>query len=164
MGYGQRAVFQYQKTKAPDEQEMYEHQGLAWVVGAQSLIRLYRRCLEARTTPQGLIHKQKVLDQARDMPGTYVEAKTVIHNRFAATICSALKHHTNMGIPALQRMQEKLAQAITEAGPREAKHNRDGYAEWVERILNQREGYRLAHNWARGTPRAPPLPTSGTFR
>eukprot|EP00973_Karenia_brevis_P050346 6988149-Karenia_brevis.AAC.1 len=31
MGYGQRAVFQFNKTKAPDEKEMYEHQGLAWV-------------------------------------------------------------------------------------------------------------------------------------
>eukprot|EP00973_Karenia_brevis_P026486 3654967-Karenia_brevis.AAC.1 len=60
-----------------------------------------------------------------DMAGTYVEAKTVIDDRFAAIICSALEHLTNMGIPALQRMQDKLAQAITEAGPGEAKHNRD---------------------------------------
>eukprot|EP00973_Karenia_brevis_P031490 4345355-Karenia_brevis.AAC.1 len=59
-------------------------------------------------------------------------------------------------------MQDQLVQAITAAGPREAKHNRAGYAEWVERILNQKEGYRLAHNWTRGTPKAPPLPTSGT--
>eukprot|EP00973_Karenia_brevis_P054286 7542867-Karenia_brevis.AAC.1 len=85
---------------------MYEHQGLAWVVGAQSTIRLYKRCLEARTTPQGLIHKQQVLAQAADMAGTYVETKTVIDNRFAATICSALKHLTNMGMPALQRMRD----------------------------------------------------------
>eukprot|EP00973_Karenia_brevis_P013642 1851584-Karenia_brevis.AAC.1 len=118
---------------------MYEHQGLAWVVGAQAIIRLYRRCLEARETPQGLKHKQKVLTQAKDMADTYVETKIVIDARFAATICSALKHLTNMGIPALNRMQDKLAQAITEAVRREAKHNRDGYAEWVERILNQRE-------------------------
>eukprot|EP00973_Karenia_brevis_P020966 2883411-Karenia_brevis.AAC.1 len=76
MGYGQRAVFKPQKTKAPDEQEKYEHQGLAWVVGAQAIIRVYKRCLEARVTPQGWKHKQKVLDQARNLSGTYVEAKT----------------------------------------------------------------------------------------
>eukprot|EP00973_Karenia_brevis_P038261 5275377-Karenia_brevis.AAC.1 len=76
MGHGQRTVFQLNKTKAPDEQEMYEHQGLAWVVGAQAIIRLYRRCLEARDTPQGLKHKQEVLAQARSMADTYVEAKT----------------------------------------------------------------------------------------
>eukprot|EP00973_Karenia_brevis_P089458 12397847-Karenia_brevis.AAC.1 len=52
-------------------------------------------------------------------------------------------------------MQEQLVQAITAAGPKEAKHNRAGYAEWVERILNQREGYRMVHNWTRGTPKAP---------
>eukprot|EP00973_Karenia_brevis_P039453 5447181-Karenia_brevis.AAC.1 len=84
-------------------------------------------------------------------------------SRFAATVCSALKHLTNMGIPAFQMMQDKLVQAITEAGLREAKHNRDGCAEWVQRILNRREGYRLAHNWTGGTPKAPPLPTSGTY-
>eukprot|EP00973_Karenia_brevis_P038119 5256319-Karenia_brevis.AAC.1 len=67
-----------------------------------------------------------------------------------------------MGIPALNRLQDKLAQAIAEAITREAKHNRAGYAEWVECILNQKEGYRLAHNWTRGTPKAPPVPTSGT--
>eukprot|EP00973_Karenia_brevis_P064812 9002314-Karenia_brevis.AAC.1 len=47
--------------------------------------------------------------------------------------------------------------------PKEAKHNRQGYAEWVDRILNQKEGYRMAHNWTRGTPKAPPLPTSATY-
>eukprot|EP00973_Karenia_brevis_P007864 1067227-Karenia_brevis.AAC.1 len=108
MGYGRRAVFQLKKTKAPDEQEMYEHQGLAWVVGAQSTIRLYRRCLEARDTPQGLIHKQEVLAQAKNLVDTYVEAKTIIDNRFAATVCSALAFLRNMGMTALNRMQEKL--------------------------------------------------------
>eukprot|EP00973_Karenia_brevis_P001948 265138-Karenia_brevis.AAC.1 len=68
-----------------------------------------------------------------------------------------------MGIPALSRLQDKLAQAIAEAIPREARHNRAGYAEWVERILNQREGYSMAQNWTRATPKAPPLPTSGTY-
>eukprot|EP00973_Karenia_brevis_P084425 11716085-Karenia_brevis.AAC.1 len=47
--------------------------------------------------------------------------------------------------------------------PKEAKHNRQGYAEWVDRILNQSEGYRLPHNWTRGTPKASPLPTSATY-
>eukprot|EP00973_Karenia_brevis_P037762 5209005-Karenia_brevis.AAC.1 len=67
MGYGQRAIFQPNKTKAPDEHEMYQHQGLAWVVGAQAIIRLYRRCLEATSTPKGLQHKQDIIAQAREM-------------------------------------------------------------------------------------------------
>eukprot|EP00973_Karenia_brevis_P086544 12001071-Karenia_brevis.AAC.1 len=97
------------------------------------------------------------------MSTTYGEEKTVTDTRFAAIACSALKYLSNMGIPALNRMQDKLAQAIAEAISREAKHNREVFAEWVERILNQREGYRMAHNWTRGTPKAPPLPTSGTY-
>eukprot|EP00973_Karenia_brevis_P040047 5530506-Karenia_brevis.AAC.1 len=52
---------------------------------------------------------------------------------------------------------------MAEAEPEEAKHHRQGYAEWVERILNQKEGYRMAHNWTRGTPKAPPLPTAATI-
>eukprot|EP00973_Karenia_brevis_P039766 5488235-Karenia_brevis.AAC.1 len=109
---------------------MYQHQGLAWVVGAQAIIKLYRRGLEAAVTPQGQRHQQDILAQANTMSTTYSEEKTVIDTRFAATICSALKHLANMGIPDLGSLQDKLAQAIAEAIPREAKHNRAGYAEW----------------------------------
>eukprot|EP00973_Karenia_brevis_P003448 475493-Karenia_brevis.AAC.1 len=66
-------------------------------------------------------------------------------------------------MPALIKLQDTRAKAIAEAGPKEAKHNRQGYAKWVDRILNQREGYRLAHNWTRGTPKAPPLPTTAAY-
>eukprot|EP00973_Karenia_brevis_P082822 11482775-Karenia_brevis.AAC.1 len=64
------------------------------------------------------------------MAESYAGAKSVIDIRFAATVCSTLKHLSNMGIPALNRLQDKLAKAIAEAIPREAKHNRAGYAEW----------------------------------
>eukprot|EP00973_Karenia_brevis_P074941 10413803-Karenia_brevis.AAC.1 len=43
VGYGQRAVFNLQAAKAPDELEMCQHQGIAWVISAQATIRLYRR-------------------------------------------------------------------------------------------------------------------------
>eukprot|EP00973_Karenia_brevis_P009176 1244130-Karenia_brevis.AAC.1 len=76
MVYGQRAMFQKSKTKTPDE-TMHQHQGLAWV-GAQTIIRLYRRSLEAADTPQGLQHQQDILAQAITMSTTYVEEKTVI--------------------------------------------------------------------------------------
>eukprot|EP00973_Karenia_brevis_P093669 12418466-Karenia_brevis.AAC.1 len=142
---------------------MYEHQGLAWAVASQAIIRLYRRCMEARPTPQGLEHKQEVISQATDMADTCVEAKTVLEHSFAVRLCSALRFTSNLGIAALSRLQDQFVHAITAAGPREAKHKRVGFAEWVERILNQQEGYRPAHNWTRGTPKAPPLPTSGTY-
>eukprot|EP00973_Karenia_brevis_P025454 3512905-Karenia_brevis.AAC.1 len=64
------------KTKAPDETEMYQHQGLAWVVGAQAIIRLYRRSLEAAEAPQGLQHQQDILAQANNMSTTYREERT----------------------------------------------------------------------------------------
>eukprot|EP00973_Karenia_brevis_P048402 6716496-Karenia_brevis.AAC.1 len=63
------------------------------------------------------------------MAESYVETEAVIDTRFAATVCSTLKHLPDMGIPALNRLQDKLAKALSEAIPREAKHNRAGYAE-----------------------------------
>eukprot|EP00973_Karenia_brevis_P081735 11331378-Karenia_brevis.AAC.1 len=106
MGYGQRAIFQLNKTKAPDENDMYQHQGVAWVVGTQAIIRLYRRCLEADRTPKGLQHKQDITIQDRGMAESYVETKAVIDTRLAATVCSTLEHLPNMGIPALNRLQD----------------------------------------------------------
>eukprot|EP00973_Karenia_brevis_P089044 12349548-Karenia_brevis.AAC.1 len=52
-GYGQRAIFKLQRAKAPDEMDMYQPQGFAWVVAAQSIIRLYRRSKE-RPLPRGV--------------------------------------------------------------------------------------------------------------
>ena len=31
--------------------------------------------------------------------------------------------------------------------------------QWLDRILDPSQGYRVAHRVARGTPKAPPLPT-----
>eukprot|EP00973_Karenia_brevis_P084631 11744448-Karenia_brevis.AAC.1 len=64
---------------------MYQHQGLAWAVGAQALIRLYRRCLEAAITPKGLQHKQDILTQAKEMAEGYAKTQSVIDTSFAAT-------------------------------------------------------------------------------
>eukprot|EP00973_Karenia_brevis_P081116 11249864-Karenia_brevis.AAC.1 len=75
------------------------------------------------------------------MADTYVEAKTVLESSFASRLCSALRFISNLGIAALNRLQDQVVQTITVAGPREAKHNRAGFSEWVERILNQQEGY-----------------------
>eukprot|EP00973_Karenia_brevis_P080933 11228149-Karenia_brevis.AAC.1 len=63
------------------------------------------------------------------MAESYAGTKSDIDTRFAATVCSTLKHLSNMWIPALNRLQDKLAKAMVEAIPREAKHNRAGYAE-----------------------------------
>eukprot|EP00973_Karenia_brevis_P067506 9391180-Karenia_brevis.AAC.1 len=81
----------------------------------------------------------------------------------AQTICSALKHLYNLGNNAFERLQDLLVKAISEAGHEEATHNEEGYAEWVHRILNQKQGYRLAHIRTRRTPKAPPPPNSATI-
>eukprot|EP00973_Karenia_brevis_P077968 10831130-Karenia_brevis.AAC.1 len=67
-----------QKAKAPDEMEIYQHQGLAWVVGAQAIIRLCRRSLEAPVTPKGIQHQKEVLAAAKDHSTSYSEDRVVI--------------------------------------------------------------------------------------
>eukprot|EP00973_Karenia_brevis_P070350 9779554-Karenia_brevis.AAC.1 len=59
---------------------------------------------------------------------------------------------------AITRLQENISSAITAGIPKETKTNRAGFAKWVDRILDNKTGYRLAHNWTRGTPKAPPPP------
>ena len=36
--------------------------------------------------------------------------------------------------------------------------------QWIDRILDASEGYRVAHSYTRGTPKAPPLPTGMRHR
>eukprot|EP00973_Karenia_brevis_P002131 288597-Karenia_brevis.AAC.1 len=110
--------------------EMYQHQGLAWVVGAQAIIRLYRRTLEAPVTPKGIQHQKEVLAAAKEHSTRYTDERAVIDTNMANGIRSALKFLDKLGMPALSRLHDKLAQAISEAMPKEAKHNRQGYAEW----------------------------------
>eukprot|EP00973_Karenia_brevis_P072482 10069417-Karenia_brevis.AAC.1 len=72
-----------QKTKAPNETDMYKHKGLAWAMAAQGVIRSYKRCLGARPTPQGLRHKQEVVNRAQQLALSYVEDTSVLERAFA---------------------------------------------------------------------------------
>eukprot|EP00973_Karenia_brevis_P054662 7596821-Karenia_brevis.AAC.1 len=78
-----------QKTKAPDDMEMYQHQGFAWVVGAQAIIRLYRRTLEAPITLKGIQHQKEVLAAAKEYSTSYSDERAVIDTNMANSICSA---------------------------------------------------------------------------
>eukprot|EP00973_Karenia_brevis_P081557 11305223-Karenia_brevis.AAC.1 len=82
--------------------DMYQHQGLAWVVGAQATIRLYRRCLEAPVTPRGVQNKEEVLAAAIHLSNSYTEEKAVIDTSLANPICSALKVLGNVGNPSFK--------------------------------------------------------------
>eukprot|EP00973_Karenia_brevis_P085268 11834990-Karenia_brevis.AAC.1 len=56
-------MFKKQKAKAPDEMEMYQHQGIAWVVAAQSILSPYRRSKEGH--PNHAICEHQVELQSR---------------------------------------------------------------------------------------------------
>eukprot|EP00973_Karenia_brevis_P006251 851320-Karenia_brevis.AAC.1 len=71
--------------------DMYQHGGLAWVVGAQAAIRLYRRSLQAPVTTKGIQHQEEILAVAKQLSNNYTEEKAVIDISLANTICSALQ-------------------------------------------------------------------------
>eukprot|EP00973_Karenia_brevis_P061275 8522426-Karenia_brevis.AAC.1 len=64
VGYGQGAIFKMQRAKAPDEMQMYQHQGLAWVVAAQSIIRLYKRSKEGHPCHEVFEHQVELQSRA----------------------------------------------------------------------------------------------------
>eukprot|EP00973_Karenia_brevis_P068428 9517753-Karenia_brevis.AAC.1 len=89
-------------------------------MAAQQVIRLYKRCLVALPTPQGLKHKQEVIEKAQQLALTYAEDTSVLERA------------------AVSRLHDQIGPAITAGIPKETKTNRAGFAEWVDRILDQR--------------------------
>eukprot|EP00973_Karenia_brevis_P031795 4386636-Karenia_brevis.AAC.1 len=65
MGYGQKALMQKIKAKAPNEIQMYRHQGVAWVAAAQGLIGLFQKAKPSNNTTQGQRHQEKRFERAR---------------------------------------------------------------------------------------------------
>eukprot|EP00973_Karenia_brevis_P014128 1921922-Karenia_brevis.AAC.1 len=75
LGYGERVLFRLQKTKAPDELEMYHHQGIAWVVSAQAIIRLLKRSKDCTPCHQVFEHQADILQRAEALGDTYCSEK-----------------------------------------------------------------------------------------
>eukprot|EP00973_Karenia_brevis_P000399 57256-Karenia_brevis.AAC.1 len=80
---------------------------------------------------------------------TYSENASILEESFANRLCSALSFISNLSMAAVTRLQDNISNTITAGIPKEANNNRAGFAEWVDRILDQKAGYRLAHNWTR---------------
>eukprot|EP00973_Karenia_brevis_P013346 1812630-Karenia_brevis.AAC.1 len=94
-------------------------------MAAQGVIRLYKRCLGARATPQGLKHRHEVVNKAQHLALTYVEETSVLESAFASRVCSALSFLNNLGLAAITRLQDQIGPAITAGLPKEAKTNRN---------------------------------------
>eukprot|EP00973_Karenia_brevis_P087716 12165181-Karenia_brevis.AAC.1 len=93
-------------------------------MAAQGVIRLHKRCLGARVTPQGLQHRQQVVSKAQHLATTYVEETAVLERGFASRLCSALSFINNLGMAAITRLQDQMGSAITAGIPKETKINR----------------------------------------
>ena len=79
-------------------------------------------------------------------------------DKWARTL-SGLRLHRNMPILGLQKLQSTLQASIDHVLALEGKDKASAIELWIERILDASQGYRVAHNYTRGTPKAPPLPT-----
>eukprot|EP00973_Karenia_brevis_P057656 8020054-Karenia_brevis.AAC.1 len=82
-------------------------------MAAQGVIRLYKRCLGARVTPQGLKYRQEVVNKAQQLALTYVEETSVLESAFARRLCSALSFSNNLGLAAITRVQDQIGPAST---------------------------------------------------
>ena len=72
---------------------------------------------------------------------------------------TGLKYHRTFNIPGLQNLQNILQAGINHVLNLEKLDRKSAVEEWIDKILDASQGYRLAHNFTRGTPKAPPLPS-----
>ena len=79
-------------------------------------------------------------------------------DKWARTL-SGLRFHRNLPIPGLQQQQCTLQAAIDHVHNLEGQDKASAIELWIERILDASQGYRVAHNYTRDTPKAPPLPS-----
>ena len=75
-------------------------------------------------------------------------------DRWARTL-SGLKPHRNLNITGLQNLQGTLQASIDHVHNLEKLDKKSAVEKWIERILDASHGYRLAHNFTRGTPLRP---------
>ena len=68
---------------------------------------------------------------------------------------SGLKYHRTFNIPGLQTLQAILQAGINHVLNLEQLDRQSAVEEWIEKILDPTQGYRLAHSFTRGTPKAP---------
>eukprot|EP00973_Karenia_brevis_P061074 8492248-Karenia_brevis.AAC.1 len=71
VGYGQKALSKMHRARVPDEMEMYQHQGIAWVVAAQSIIRLCRRSKERHPCHEIYEHQVGLQQKAEALGNSY---------------------------------------------------------------------------------------------
>eukprot|EP00973_Karenia_brevis_P029976 4133291-Karenia_brevis.AAC.1 len=65
---------------------MYQHQGIAWVVAAQAIIRLQRRSKDCTPCHQVFEHQAGMLERAKALGDAYNSEKAVIDTGLANTI------------------------------------------------------------------------------
>ena len=74
-------------------------------------------------------------------------------------IVSGINNHRRLNINAINNFQDVLGAAIGHIQRLEGQDKKSAIEQWLDRILDPREGYRVAHGVARGISKAPPLPT-----
>ena len=74
-------------------------------------------------------------------------------------IVSGINNHRRFNINAINNIQDVLAAAIGHIQRLEGQDKQSAIEQWLDRILDHKEGYRVAHGVARGAAKAPPLPT-----
>ena len=124
------------------------------------------RTREGRTsTPQQLVDIVRDQGRIQHEMSLLLEGNTPQHQELGLTadrwarILSGLKYHRNLRIPGLQQLQGTLQAVIDHIHNLEKQDKKSAVEDWIERILDASQGYRMAHNFTRGTPKAPPLPT-----
>ena len=79
-------------------------------------------------------------------------------DKWARTL-AALLRHSQLNDNALTNIRDTVKASIDNINVLENQDRKSAFDEWIDRILDASEGYRKAHAFTRGSPKAPPLPT-----
>ena len=125
------------------------------------LKRARRREEAGVETPQGLIQHVKVMDQITAelealLPTAPKHEQIGLEVEKWARTLAAFQRHRQFNQNALTTIRDTIQASIEHANMLENQDRKNVFDEWIDRILDASEGYRKAHAFTRGTPKAPP--------
>ena len=75
------------------------------------------------------------------------------------TLSNGLRNIATAEREAVNALRASARKAYTRADHAMKEQEHDDLTNWIDRILDPARGYTEAHEWTRGTSKAPPLPT-----
>ena len=168
MGMGQPLAFAYQNRPQKEPKELHRNKTIGFISEAYKRLTRAKRTkvresmlnLELHQLIELVRDQDRVQEEVQALLGTTPSNKEVglEADKWARTL-NGLRFHSNMNVRGLQQLQDAFQASIGNIQKLEGQDKASAIEQWIDRILDASQGYRVAHSYTRGTHKAPPLPT-----